>query len=66
MFKAKFKSEKNINDFKVSPDEWGEVVAQETRDGVAFVVVRFADVEVNGLTSDAFRFEEFEEPKENE
>lgn len=64
MFKAKFKSKKNINDFKVSPDEWGEVVAQEMRDGVDFVVVRFNSVEINGLHAELFDIVEIEQPED--
>lgn len=61
MMTASFKDDFDAKRYGVPYEAKGVVVANEMRDGGAFVSVLFQEVEVNGLPADMFTFEEVEE-----
>lgn len=58
---ARFKDGADAKKYGLSPESIGEVLANETRDGEPYVVILFETVEINGLSSDLFVFEENEQ-----
>ena len=52
MLKLSDKAPQGLRDMYA--DEEGEIIAQEVRDGVAFVSVLFEDVELSGVPADWF------------
>lgn len=58
---ARFKDAGTAKQYGLSVESVGEVIANETRDGDPYVVILFDTVEINGLSSDLFVFEENEQ-----